>query len=119
MEDREEIIREEKQILEEEKNLLRALNSRIGRLTASMERARIDEYTSMITRPWRYFFINFVAGVFRGLGMAVGFTIVAAIFLYLLVQVMVRMVDLPIIGMYIAEIVQFVNQYLQQGMPAK
>jgi formate-dependent nitrite reductase membrane component NrfD len=119
MVEREQILKEEKKILEEEKNLLKALNSRIGKLATSIERARIDEYTSMITRPWKFFMINFTAGIFRGLGMAIGFTLIAAVVLFLLVRILVRMVDLPIIGMYIGEVVKFVEQYLQQGIPAK
>ncbi|KPJ68451.1 hypothetical protein AMJ44_06455 [candidate division WOR-1 bacterium DG_54_3] len=115
----EKILKEEKEILQEEKSLLKALNSKIGRLASSLERARIDEYTSMLTRPWRFFFFNFLVGVFRGLGIAVGLTIIAAVVLYVLSKILVRMVDLPIIGMYIAEVVKFVEQYLKQGMPAR
>ena len=113
------ILKEEKKILEEEKDLLKSLNSRIGKLAASIEKARIDEYTSMLTRPWRFFFFNFMVGVFRGLGMAIGFTIIAAVVLYILAKVLVQLVDFPIIGMYIAEIVRFVEQYLQQGIPGR
>jgi hypothetical protein len=53
------------------------------------------------------------------LGIAVGLTIIAAVVLYVLSKILVRMVDLPIIGMYIAEVVKFVEQYLKQGMPAR
>ncbi len=114
-----EILLEEKEIMKEEKTLLQGLNERVGRLADAIERTRIDEYTSMIIRPWKFFFINFAAGIFRGLGMAIGFTLVAAIFLYLLVQLLRNMVDLPVVGTYIGEIVRFVNQYLNQGLPAK
>ncbi|MBU1026494.1 MAG: hypothetical protein KKA31_02070 [Candidatus Margulisbacteria bacterium] len=110
---------EEKELLQQENTLLDKLNDRVGKLADAIERTRIDEYTSMITRPWKFFFINFAAGIFRGLGMAVGFTIIAAIFLYVLVQLLRNMVDLPIVGAYIAEIVRFVNQYLNQGLPAQ
>jgi len=110
---------EETKLLKEEKNLLVKLNERIGKLATAMERARVDEYTSMLTRPWRFFFFNFVVGIFRGLGMAIGFTLIFALIIYIISQILVRMVDMPIIGMYIAELVKFVNQYLQQGIPAK
>ena len=102
------------ELLKEEKGLLETLNSRVGKLATAMERARVDEYTSMLTRPWRFFFFNFIVGIFRGLGMAIGFTLIFALIIYVITQILVQMVDLPIIGMYIAELVQFVNQYLQQ-----
>lgn len=109
----------EGQIDPEEQELLKSLNSKIGKLAISIEKARIDEYTSMLMKPWRFFFFNFVVGIFRGLGMAIGFTFIAAIIIYVLGKLLVRMVDLPIIGMYVAELVKFVNQYLQQGIPGQ
>jgi hypothetical protein len=117
-EERSNILKEEKEILEKEKSLLESLDSKVGMLATAIQRARVDEYTSMITRPWKFFFINFAAGIFRGLGMAIGFTIVAAIVLYFVAKLLVAMVDLPIIGMYIGEVVKFVEQYIQQGMPS-
>ena len=110
---------EEKQLLKQEKTLLESLNSRVGKLAMAMERTRIDEYTSMLTRPWRFFFFNFVVGIFRGLGMAVGFTLIAAVVIYVLSKLLTSMVDMPIIGMYIAELVKFVNQYMNQGIPTQ
>jgi hypothetical protein len=113
------ILNEEKRILEEEKVLLKSLNSRVGRLAVAIERARVDEYTSMITRPWKFFLINFAAGMLRGLGMAIGFTVIAAIVIYFLVTILMAMIDLPIIGMYIGELVKIVNQYLEKGIPTQ
>jgi hypothetical protein len=52
-------------------------------------------------------------------GVAVGMTMVAAIVIYILAKILVRMVDLPIIGMYIAEIMKFVEQYMKQGVPVR
>jgi len=106
-------------VVKEEEGMLERLNAGVLKLGELMEKARIDEYTSMFTRPWRFFFVNFVGGIFRGFGIAVGMTIVAAIVLYVFARVLVKMVDLPIIGMYIAELVKFVNQYIQQGIPAR
>ena len=101
------------------KGLLPQLNERVGKLASALEKARVDEYTSMMIRPWKFFFFNFLAGIFRGLGMAIGFTLIAAVVIYFLAKLLVRMVDLPIIGLYVAELVKFVNQYLQQGLPAR
>ena len=52
------LLSEEKEILQEEKSLLATLNERVGMLAAAIERTRIDEYTSMLTRPWRFFFFK-------------------------------------------------------------
>jgi hypothetical protein len=55
--------------------------------------------------------INFVGGLFRGLGMAVGFTILGAIVLMLLRRLMY--LNLPIIGDFIADIVRIVQEHLK------
>ncbi|PIS31810.1 hypothetical protein COT42_00250 [Candidatus Saganbacteria bacterium CG08_land_8_20_14_0_20_45_16] len=110
------LLEERENVIQEEEGLWAKLNASVLRLGELMEKARIDEYTSMFTRPWRFFFVNFIGGIFRGFGIAVGMTIVAAIVLYVFAKVLVHMVDLPIIGMYIAELVKFVNQYIQQGV---
>jgi len=108
-----------KKVIDKEEGMIEKLNAGVMKLGEAMERARIDEYTSMLTRPWRFFFVNFLAGIFRGVGIAIGMTIIAAVILFVLAKVLVRMVDLPIIGMYIGELVKFVNQYIQQGIPGR
>jgi hypothetical protein len=107
-----------KKVLKEEKSLLKSLNSKIGKLASSMERARIDEYTSMLRRPWRFFWFNFVVGIFRGFGMALGFTVVFAIIIFVISKILMGMVGLPIVGQYIAELIDFVNQY-RQAIPGR
>ena len=55
----------------------------------------------------RLFIINFIAGAAKGFGQAIGFTILAAVVLALLFS----WVDLPIIGRYIAKLLNIVQQY--------
>lgn len=66
---------------------------------------------AFIKRPGRIFWINFLAGIARGFGFAIGFTILAGIALWLLG----RAVDAPIIGQFIARIMKVVEQ--QRVMP--
>jgi hypothetical protein len=107
-----------KKAINEEKTLLKSLDSKIGKLATSMQRARIDEYTSMLRRPWRFFWFNFVVGIFRGFGMALGFTVIFAIIIFIVSKIVTQMVGLPLIGKYIAELVEFVNQY-QKAIPGQ
>jgi len=100
----------------DEIKLMQSLDGKIGKLAISMEKARIDEYTTMLTHPWKFFFLNLGAGIFRGVGMAVGFTLIAALLFYVVAKILMTMVDWPIIGMYIGEIVNFVGQYTK-GIP--
>ncbi len=104
------------QMTNDEIKLMQSLDGKIGKLSIAMEKARIDEYTTMLTHPWKFFFLNLGAGIFRGVGMAVGFTLIAAVLFYIVAKILMTMVDWPIIGMYIGEMVNFVGQYTK-GMP--
>lgn len=55
---------------------------------------------------------NFVGGLARGFGMAIGFTILGAIAIYIL-QIVVKW-KLPIIGEFIREIVNIVQDNLSK-----
>ena len=92
---------------ESQNSLLRSLRERVADLAVKMEKMKLAEYVQLLDNPWRLMYINFIAGVARGLGIAVGFTILGAIVLYFL-KILV-MLNLPWIGGFIAEIVRMVQ----------
>jgi len=94
-----------------EKRLLHGLGFRLDRLARLLERAQVAEYVQMLQRPRRIIFISFISGLFRGLGFAVGFTLLGALVIYLL-QIVVRL-NLPVIGRFIADLVRIVQVQLQ------
>jgi hypothetical protein len=65
---------------------------------------------AFIQRPRRVFFINFLAGAARGFGFAIGFTILAGIAFLILG----RLVDAPVIGRFIARVMETVEE--QRGL---
>ena len=79
----------------------------LERLILIIERSRIREYMMLTDSKRRLFLINFVAGLGKGFGQAIGFTVLAALVLYLLST----WVDLPVIGEFIAKIINIVDQY--------
>ncbi len=54
--------------------------------------------------------INFKAGVARGLGMTLGMTVI----LGLMVWALTRLVALPMVGEYFADAEQFVQEYVEK-----
>lgn len=90
------------------------LGERIAKLTQAMEAVNLAEYVEMVRSPWRMAWINFLAGLARGVGMAIGFTILAAFVLYLLRQIAI--LNLPLIGNFIADIVEIVQEHLARGI---
>ena len=51
---------------------------------------------------------NFLAGIFRGMGIGIGVTVITAILVILLRKVVA--LNLPIIGQFIADIVEIVER---------
>lgn len=58
-----------------------------------------------LRRPTRLFFLNLLAGMARGLGFAIGMTILAALIILLLR----RVVNVPYLGNFIARILEVVE----------
>jgi hypothetical protein len=98
---------------EDEISLIHHLNRSVQRLAAHMEKAHFDDYAAMFSRPFKFIIFNFLAGMARGFGVAVGMTVIVGLLLYLLT----RLIDLPFIGFHIAQIVELVNKYLSESKP--
>ena len=87
------------------------LGKKIDELGIALEKMKLAEYVELLNRPSRLFYINFFAGVARGLGMAVGFTILGALLIYTLQRL--QLLNIPFIGEIIAEIVKIVQGNLR------
>ena len=72
--------------------------------------SRFDEYVEMISNPKKIIRRNFIAGLARGFGMAIGFTVLGAIGVYILQKLVV--LNLPFFSNFIAEIVKLVQDRL-------
>ena len=90
-----------------QERLIKTLQEKITDLAVKMEKMKLAEYVQLLDRPGRLLYINFIAGLGRGVGIAVGFTILGAIVLYFLKYLV--MLNLPWIGGFIAEIVRMVQ----------
>lgn len=89
--------------MEEESKLQKA----IERLSQRMESMRIAEYLDLMQKPYRILYLNFLAGIAKGLGIAVGATIVFAILIEILSRLIV--LNLPVIGDWIVEILRIIE----------
>lgn len=86
------------------------INKRLKKIAIRMEKLQIAEYINLLNNPKRFLFINFISGIARGLGMAIGFILLGAIMVYILSRLAV--LNIPIIGDYITEIVKIVREQL-------
>ena len=88
----------------------RGLLWRLKRQVDRLESMNMEQYMLYITAPRRYLWRNFTAGIARGLGGAVGFTILGAIVAAVLSRLTLE--NVPLIGGFLAEIVDAVQQNL-------
>ncbi|NLM68853.1 MAG: hypothetical protein GX177_02495 [Firmicutes bacterium] len=92
--------------------LIKTLIAKIEKLASAMEKASVAEYIELYRKPRRLVYLNFISGIARGFGLAVGFTAVGALFLYLLGRL--AALNLPIVGEFIAEIARIVQEELSR-----
>jgi hypothetical protein len=85
----------------------RITEDKIDKLLRYMESLRIADYMELLERPARLIMVNFIAGVARGLGIAVGATLVFGLMLEFLRQMI--LLHIPGIGNFIAEIMHIVE----------
>ena len=83
------------------------LNDNMERLITKLENRNLEEIFYILGNKKEIAKRNFIAGVFRGIGIGIGVTIVTAIIIYFL-QKLVKL-NLPIIGEYINDIVDIIQ----------
>ncbi len=83
------------------------LNETLERL----ERLRLPDYIRYLDDRPRFYRMQFLGGIVRGLGTAIGFTILGAVLVWLLQGLAQR--NLPVIGDFLADIVSVVQRRLE------
>lgn len=66
------------------------LERQLDRVLSSMERMHFEEYLRYVDDRRRQFTVNFIAGVARGLGAAVGFSILGAMLIVILQRLVIN-----------------------------
>lgn len=83
------------------------LNENIEHLLEILEKKNIEELVYILGTKKEIAKRNFIAGIFRGIGIGIGVTIISAIIIYFL-QKLVRL-NLPGIGRFISDIIEIVE----------
>ena len=87
------------------------LIGKIDALAETMQRAGMNDYIEYLSNSKRIVWVNLIAGLARGLGIAVGFTLLGAVVIYILQSVAVH--NIPVIGAFISEIVKIVQSQVK------
>lgn len=85
-----------------------------------LERAKLGDYVTMMGKPWRNIWVNFIAGIARGAGMVVGASLVGGLVVILLVQSLKvafhHAGGVPWVGAQVKEAVGFILQAANEKM---
>lgn len=84
------------------------LRHQVTLLAETLDKMHLAEYIAYLNRPRRLLWFNFLVGLMRGLGTALGAGLLAGFAYFLLKRIVV--LNLPVIGGFIAELSKYVNQ---------
>ena len=80
----------------------------IDRLTDMLERMHLDDYLEYVSNRRRMLLSNLFYGLARGLGFALGFTVLGALVIVLLRSLVTE--NIPIIGNFLAEVIHAIEE---------
>lgn len=83
------------------------LRSQVEYLATIVHGVQFTEYLELVKDTRKLIMMNFILGLTRGLGMAIGFTLLGALVFYFLKELVV--LNLPLISDFIADIVRLVQ----------
>ena len=84
------------------------LNKSIENLNKTLLEGNFIELSYLLGNKRKMIVRNFMAGVFRGIGIGIGVTVITAILIMILQKIVT--LNIPIIGEYIADIVEIVER---------
>ena len=86
---------------------LDGLRGQVDLLAKTLEKMRLADYIAYLNRPGRLIWFNFLIGLARGLGTALGAGILAGIAYMILKNIV--LLNLPVIGEYISELSKYIE----------
>ena len=79
-------------------------------MVKQMENMGLAEYCALMQNKRRLLYTNFLGGIARGLGVAVGFSILGAILIAIIQRIAVD--KLPVFGDFLADVIRMVQRRL-------
>lgn len=80
----------------------------IDRLTDMLERMHLDDYLEYVSNRRRMLLNHLLYGMVRGLGFAIGFSVLGALIVMLLRWLAAE--NIPIIGNFLAEVIHAIEE---------
>lgn len=84
------------------------LNKSIENLNNTLQKGNIYELSYLLGNKKEMLKRNLIAGMFRGVGIGIGVTLITAVLVYFMQKIVT--LNIPVIGEYIADIVEIVER---------
>lgn len=84
------------------------LNNKINNLIDLLEKSNIEDLSELFSSKKELIKRNLIGGIFRGIGIGIGVTLITAILVLVLRKVVA--LNIPVIGEYIADLVEIVEK---------
>lgn len=85
----------------------RRIKEQIEELNRKLEATKINEYVELMGNTKKLLWKNFISGISRGIGTAIGFTILGAIVLIILQKIV--LLNIPVIGKHLKDILDIIE----------
>lgn len=89
------------------KKKVSSLNNSIEKLSDALQKGNIEDLTYLLSSKKEIIIRNFLAGIFRGVGIGIGVTVITAILIMILNKIV--SLNIPLIGKYVTDIVEIVE----------
>ena len=87
---------------------LKKINEKIDKINENLAKSNMIELSYILGNKKEILKRNLIAGISRGVGIGIGITIITAIIVIILRRLI--MLNIPVIGDYIADIVEIVEK---------
>ncbi len=89
-------------------NKINFLSNQLDFLISKIEKSNLHELIYILGNKKEIIKRNLLAGIFRGIGIGIGVTVITALLVFLLQKIVT--LNIPVIGEYISDIVEIVEQ---------
>lgn len=80
------------------------LGDKIDELCTKLNESNLSKFAEILVSPRRLFWRGFLVGIAKGIGGAIGFSLLGALVIYLLRYIV--MLNLPVIGAFIRDVLE-------------
>lgn len=92
----------------EKKSVIDELNEKLDSINYVLSKNRVLDLVELLGNRKKLFFRNLWSGIVKGIGIGIGVTVITAILVIVLQKIVT--LNIPIIGEYIADIVDIVER---------